>query len=100
MRSFLKIFLTMLVLACAFAGYLVYQPKATKQSGVARAPEVQPLHSTHGDAIIGGDGEVTAESLPGAGQTDSPLDPKNANAVTSGGGPTQPPSSGKLNHVV
>src|SRR3954468_7649972 len=158
MRSFLKIFLTMLVLACAFVGYLMFQPKATRQVGAMRAPEVQPLHSTKGDAIIGGgeqgwvrqfdqfgnlssrcrlteweppenglvhvikpeaelyfkgkgdararvsitgvDGEVTAESLPGAGQADSPLDPKNANAVTSGGGPAQPPSSGRLNHVI
>jgi len=157
MRSFLKIFLTMLVLSCAFAGYLLLQPKAARQTGAIRAPEVQPLHS-RGDAIIGGgeqgwvrqfdqfgnlssrfrlteweppenglvhvikpeaelyvkgkgdararisitgaDGQVTAESLPGAGATDSPLDSKNANAVTAGGGPAQPPSSGRLNHVV
>src|SRR5437867_3582917 len=158
MRSFLKIFLTVVVLSSGFVGYVLWQPAAAKRTEATRPPEVQPRHQPHGDAIVGGgeqgwvrqfdnagnlssrfrlheweppenglihvtrpeaefyfkgksdarakvtvqgaDGEVTAETLPGAGQADSPLDPKSVGTGSIASGPTQPPSSGRLNNVV
>jgi hypothetical protein len=53
MRSFLKIFLTALVLAGAFVGYLVFQPQAAVRSLATSRPVAQPLKKTDGGTIIG-----------------------------------------------
>src|SRR5687767_11093593 len=54
MRSFLKIFVTAVVLACGFAGYLLYQPKSALQSSKSTPPSVQRLRANKGDALVGG----------------------------------------------
>src|SRR5687768_7517880 len=50
---FLKIFITVLVLAGAFAAYLVYQPGAAQQSGTYTPPTVQALQTNAGNLIVG-----------------------------------------------
>ena len=53
MRTFLKIFITGLVLAGAFVGYLVFQPQAAIQSLATSRPVAQPLKKTEGGTLIG-----------------------------------------------
>jgi hypothetical protein len=53
--------------------------------------------------IRGDDGEVVVQGLPEASSADKPLAPMQGNLAPGGGGamgPTQPPSSGRLNGVV
>lgn len=53
MRSFLKIFLTVIVLAAAFVGYLLYQPGAAVRSEARKTPTVQRLRDNRSDLLVG-----------------------------------------------
>src|SRR3954470_15758309 len=53
MRRFLKIFITVVILAAAFVGYLLYQPGPARQAGLTVTPTVQGLNSNEGDLIVG-----------------------------------------------
>jgi len=166
MRTFLKLFLTLLALAGAFVAYLVYQPGSRARALATSRPAPMPLRNSAGGMVIGegdnawvrqfddegrlssrfraerwdpqknglvrvfrpeaelllksgkdkdghdkprplvhirgDDGEVVLQNVPDAGATDKPLAASNAanGPKPQPMAPAQPPSSGRLNHVI
>lgn len=164
MRTFLKLFVTLILLAGGFAAYLVFQPQSSvlktsirpapqaltrnaaglligegenawvrqfdaegrlasrfraekwepEKNGLVRVtrPEAELILKGGKDKdgrekprplvrIRGDDGEVVVRSLPDAASADKPIaSGSGASARGASAGPTQPPSSGRLNGVI